>query len=162
MTETTITAEPGLPFISMSRTFKAPRELVYRAHVDPDLLVQWLGPRDLTMTIDRHEIRDGGVWRFVHRDADGNEHWFRGVYHGEPSPDQIVRTFEYEGTPGHVSLEWATFDEVDGRTTLRMNSVFQSVAARDAMIESGMEHGVNDSMERLEALLASLQPSKES
>jgi len=99
MTTTTITAEPGVPYIEISREFDAPRDLLFRAHTDPDLLVQWLGPRRLTMTIDRLEPRDGGTWRYTHRDADGTEYGFHGVYHGTPSPDGIVQTFEFGATP---------------------------------------------------------------
>ena len=156
MATTQITAEPGVPYIEIMREFAAPRELVFRAHVEPDLLVQWLGPRGLATTVDRLEARDGGTWRFVHRDADGNEYGFHGVHHGTPSPDGIVRTFEFEGTPGQVSLEWLRFEERDGRTLLRAHSVFQSVADRDAMIQSGMEQGVNDSFDRLDELVARL------
>ena len=158
MAKTQITAEPGVPYIEITREFEAPRELLFRAHVDPELLVQWMGPRRLTLTVDRLEARDGGTWRFVHRDAEGNEYGFRGVHHGTPSPEGIVRTFEFEGAPGHVSLEWLTFEERDGKTLLRANSVYQSVEARDAMVRSGMEQGVNDSMERLEELVARLAP----
>ena len=158
MATTQIIAEPGMPQIVITREFAAPRELLFRAYTDPALLVQWLGPRGLTMTIDRHDARDGGTWRFIHRDADGTEYAFHGVYHGTPSPDGIVRTFEFEGAPGHVSLETATFEEHDGRTLVRTNAVYQSVEDRDAMIRSGMEEGVNDSMERLEELLARLAP----
>jgi uncharacterized protein YndB with AHSA1/START domain len=154
MTRTQIIAEPGTQNIVITREFDAPRELLFRAYTDPELLVQWLGPRDLTMTIERHEMRDGGTWRYIHRDADGNEHGFHGVVHGTPSPDGIVRTFEYEGWPGHVSLETAIFEERPGGTLVRTQTVFQSVAARDAMLESGMESGVNDSMERLDELVA--------
>lgn len=158
MATTQIIAEPGVPQIVITREFDAPRELLFRAHTDPELLVQWLGPRALTMTIDRHDARDGGTWRFIHRDADGNEYAFHGVFHGTPSPDGIVRTFEFEGAPGHVSLETATFEERGGRTLLRMNAVYQSVEDRDAMVQSGMEDGVNDSMERLDELVARLAP----
>ena len=156
MAKTHITAEPGMPQIVITREFDAPRELLFRAFTEPDLLVQWLGPRDLTMTVDQHDARDGGTWRYVHRDAAGNEFSFHGVYHGAPSPDGIVRTFEFDGAPGHVSLETATFEDRGGRTLLRTNSVFQSVEDRDAMLQSGMEAGVNDSMERLEDLFARL------
>jgi len=156
MTTTTITAEPGVPYIEISREFDAPRDLLFRAHTDPDLLVQWLGPRRLTMTIDRLEPRDGGTWRYTHRDADGTEYGFHGVYHGTPSPDGIVQTFEFEGAPGHVSLDSLVLEERDGRTLLRGHSVFQSVEDRDAMIQSGMETGVNDSMDRLAELVARL------
>ena len=156
---TQITAEPGVPYIEITREFDAPREFLFRAHTDPELLVQWLGPRGLTMTVDRLEARDGGTWRYTHRDADGNEYGFHGVFHGTPSPDGIVQTFEFEGLPGHVSLEWLTFEERgDGRTLLRANSVYQSVADRDGMIQSGMESGVNEGYERLDELIARLAP----
>jgi uncharacterized protein YndB with AHSA1/START domain len=158
MAKAQITAEPGVPQILMTREFDAPRDLVFRAHVDPDLLVQWLGPRRLTMTVDCIEPRDGGAWRFVHHDADGHEYGFHGVFHGTPSPDGIVRTSEFEGFPGHVSLETATFEERDGKTLLRMNAVYQSVEDRDGHLQSGMEEGANESMERLEELVARLAP----
>ena len=158
MTTTQIIAEPGVPQIVITREFDAPRELLFRAHVDPELLVQWLGPRRLTMTVDHLDARDGGTWRFIHREADGTEYAFHGVFHGTPSPDGIVRTFEFEGTPGHVSLETLTFEEHGGRTLLRANAVYQSVEDRDAMIQSGMEEGVNDGMERLAELVARLAP----
>jgi uncharacterized protein YndB with AHSA1/START domain len=158
MAKLRIVAEPGVPQIMMTREFDAPRELLFRAHTDADLLMQWLGPRGLTMTIERFEPRDGGTWHFTHRDADGNEYAFRGVFHGTPSPDGIVRTFEFEGVPGSVSLETATFEDQGGRTLLRHNAVYQSVEDRDAMLQSGMEAGVNDSMERLDELIARLAP----
>lgn len=157
-TKTEIHAEPGSQQIIMSRAFDAPRELLYRAYTEPKLLERWLGPHGMTMTVVQQELRDGGVWRFVHRgDADGVEHGFHGVFHGDPSPNGVVRTFEYEGYPGHVSLETLTFEERDGQTIVHTNSVFQSIADRDGMVESGMEHGVNDSMEKLDELLAELR-----
>ena len=157
MATTNIIAAPGVPQIVITRAFDAPTTLLFRALTDPELLVQWLGPRDLTLVIDRHDPRDGGIWRYLHRDADGNEFGFHGVFHGTPSVDGIVRTFEFEGMPGHVSLETATFEERDGKTLLRTNAVFQSVADRDGMIESGMEAGVSDSMDRLDELIARLR-----
>jgi uncharacterized protein YndB with AHSA1/START domain len=159
MSKTEITAEPGIPMIVITREFDAPRELVFRAHADPGLLVQWLGPRDLTTAIDRYEVRDGGTWRYVQTDAEGNVYGFRGVFHGDPSPDAIVQTFEFEGVPGHVCLQSATFAERGGKTLMRTVSSFQSVEDRDAMVASGMERGVHDSGERLAELLAQLQAS---
>jgi uncharacterized protein YndB with AHSA1/START domain len=141
----------------MSREFDAPRDLVFRAHFDPELLVQWLGPRRLTMEIERHEARDGGTYRFIHRDQDGTEYGFHGVFHGTPTPDGAVRTFEFEGTPGHVSLETLTLEEHDGKTTLLANAVYQSVEDRDAMAASGMEKGVNEGYEKLDELLQRLK-----
>ena len=157
--KTQIIAEPGVPQIVITREFDAPRALLFRAYTDPELLVQWLGPRRLTMAIDHYDVRDGGTWRYIHRDADGNEYGFHGVFHGTPSPDDgVVQTFEFEGAPGHVSLETLTFEERGGRTLVHTNDVFQSVEDRDAAIASGMEEGVNDSMERLDELLSRLAP----
>jgi uncharacterized protein YndB with AHSA1/START domain len=156
MADMQLIAEPGVPSVVFTSEFDAPRDLVFRAYMEPELLVQWLGPRRLAMTIDRQEVRDGGRWRFINRGADGNEFGFHGVFHGEPSPDETVRTFEYEGAPGHVSLEKLTLEERDGRTLVRTISVFQSVEDRDAMVQSGMERGVREGVERLEVLLARL------
>jgi uncharacterized protein YndB with AHSA1/START domain len=154
-----LTAEPGVPQITTTREFDAPREILFRAHTEPDMLVQWLGPRDLTMTVDRLDNRDGGTWRFIHRDADGNEFGFHGVFHGAPSVDGIVRTFEFEGFPGHVSLETLTLEDRAGKTLVGTNVVFQSIADRDGMLQSGMERGYNESMDRLDELLANLVPA---
>ena len=146
-----IIAEPGTQQIVITRAFDAPRELVYRAYTDPDLLVQW---------IERHELRDGGRYRYIHRDENGVEAGFHGVFHGEPSLDGgVVRTFEFEGYPGHVSLETLILEEHDGKTLSLAVSVFQSVEDRDGMIASGMESGVNEGMEKLDGLLARLQVS---
>ena len=153
---TTVTAEPGTPFIEITRDFAAPVELLFRAHTDPDLLVQWLGPRRYTMLIDRYDSRDGGVYRYVHRGADGVEHGFRGVFHGTPSIGGIVQTFEYEGWPGHIALEALTFEPIDGGTRLHIRAVHQSVEDRDGMIQSGMEDGVNEGYEQLDALVAGM------
>jgi uncharacterized protein YndB with AHSA1/START domain len=159
MSKTAITAEPGIPMVTIAREFDAPRDLVFRAHTDPDLLVQWLGPRDLTTTIDRYEARNGGAWRYLQTDAEGSTYGFHGVFHGDPSPDGIVQTFEFEGAPGHVCLQTTTLTERGGKTLLRTTSAFQSVEDRDAMVASGMERGVHDSGERLAELLAWLQAS---
>ena len=159
MTKTQIVANPGMPYITLTREFNASPELLYRAHTDPELLAQWLGPRDLTMTIERFEARDGGVYHYTHHDAAGNAFGFHGVFHGTPSSAGIVMTFEFEGVPGHVALQWCTFEANGGRTLLRQNIVFQSVADRDGMLESGMEGGAADSMDRLEELIARLSPA---
>jgi len=156
MGTTSITAEPGVPIIDITREFDAPRDLLYRAHTEPDLLVQWLGPRRLTMKVDRYEVRDGGTWRYTHSEDDGTEYGFHGVFHGTPSPEGMVQTFEFEGAPGHVSLDSLTFEEHDGRTLVRARSVFQTVEARDAMVESGMERGVNEGYQRLDEMLVRL------
>lgn len=158
MGTTQITAEPGVPFIDVTREFEAPRALIFRAHTDPELLVQWLGPRQYTMVVDRYEVRDGGKWRYAHRGEDGNEYGFHGVFHGTPSPDSMVQTFEFEGAPGHVSLDSLRLEERNGRTVVRGHSVYQSVEDRDAMIQAGMEGGMNEGYDRLDELVARLAP----
>ncbi len=154
MSETKIQAPAGVPFIDVSREFDAPRDLIFRAFTEPDLLVQWLGPAKYEMVIEEYDVRAGGSWRYVHRDDAGNEYRFHGVFHGEPSPEGFVQTFEFEGAPGHVSLDKLVLEERAGKTVVHTHSVFQSVEARDAMIEHGMAEGMNEGFDRLDALLA--------
>jgi uncharacterized protein YndB with AHSA1/START domain len=160
MAKTQIVAPPGIPQILITREFAAPRELLFRAHTDPELLVQWLGPRRLTTTVECLDVQHGGTWRYTARDTDGSEYGFRGVFHGTPSPDGIVQTSEFEGVPGHVSLETLNFEERGDKTLIRSNSVYQSVEDRDGMIESGMESGLNEGYERLDELLAKLTAAR--
>ena len=157
MAKTEITAVPGTSQIVITREFEAPRDLVFRAYIDPELVTKWMGPRELTMEIKEFDVRDGGRWRYVSTDPDGNAYGFRGVFHGTPTPDLTVQTFEFDGVPGHVSLESLTLTEHDGRTLVRTVSSFQSVEDRDGMIASGMEGGVRQSDERMGELLAELQ-----
>jgi uncharacterized protein YndB with AHSA1/START domain len=156
MTDLTIDAPEGVPQVTMTREVAAPRDLVFRAFTEPDLLVQWLGPRRLTMTVDRYEVRDGGRWRYLHREEDGTEYGFHGVFHGDPTPDQMVQTFEFEGAPGNVQLDTARLEDVGGRTVIHMNSVFQSIQARDAMVGAGMAEGVKEGFDQLDELLGRL------
>ena len=159
MGETQLIAEPGIPQVVMTREFDAPRELLFRAYTEPELLEQWLGPRRLSMTVDRLDVRHGGEWRYIHRDDDG-EYAFRGVFHGTPSVDDgIVQTWEYEGAPGHVHLETATFEAHEGGTRLVLNAVYPSVESRDAEIAAGMEGGAREALERLDELVGTLQPA---
>ena len=137
---TRVMAERGKQELIITRVFDAPRKGV-QAHMDPDLVPQWWGPRRYTTVIDKMEARPGGSWRFVQYDAAGNKYAFRGVYHDVDSPERIVGTFEFEGTPGHVSLETTTFEEMGGRTKVTSRSVFQTVEDRDKMIKAGMEEG---------------------
>ncbi len=155
----TIIAEPGKQEFFTTREFDAPRALVFKAFVDPVLLKQWLGPRKLSMTVEKLEP-SGGSWRFVYKDKAGNEYGFHGVTHEVNEPSRMIRTFEFEGLPetGHVSLETAKFEELPGgRTRLTVQTVFQSVADRAGMIGSGMEQGTNESYERLDELLKKMK-----
>jgi uncharacterized protein YndB with AHSA1/START domain len=151
---TTITIPEGLPFIEIVREFDAPVEAVFRAHTDPELVKNWLGPRGYEMEIDHWDVRRGGGYRYVHRDGDG-EYWFNGVVHSASIEDGIVQTFEFEGFPGVVSLESQKLEDLgNGRTRVIGHSVYPTMEARDGMAQSGMEKGVNDGYERLDELLA--------
>jgi uncharacterized protein YndB with AHSA1/START domain len=156
MTATDFIVEPNVQEVVMTREFDAPRELVWRICNDPELRPQWWGPSGLTTVVEKMDVRPGGEWRVVQRDPEGNEFAFRGVYHLVDPPSKTVNTFEFEGVPGHVVLETATFEEIDGgaRTRLTMQSVFQSVEDRDGMVQSGMEGGATESMDRLADLVA--------
>jgi uncharacterized protein YndB with AHSA1/START domain len=154
-----MTADPGSHALQVSREFAAPAALLLRAHTEPELMAQWIGPRRLQTRFDRLEARDGGRYRFVQWGEDGTEHAFHGVFHGDPSVEGGIRqTFEYEGAPGHVSFETLTFEEHDGRTTLHATSVFTTVEARDMMLASGMEGGMTEGYERLDELIERLAP----
>ena len=158
--KTTILAEPGKQEMRITREFDAPRELVFQAFTDPELYVQWLGPRRLTMRLDTFEPKSGGRWRYLQKDQNGNEFGFHGVYHEVRASERIINTFEFEGLPetGHVALETLTLEALPGeRTRLIAQSVFQSVADRDGALQSGMEEGLNDSYERLTALLEKMK-----
>ncbi len=158
MSTTQIDAPAGVPFIDMCREFNAPRDLVYRAYADPELLIQWLGPRRYRMTIERYDLRDGGRWRYIHADDEGHQWGFHGVFHGTPSPDGIVQTFEFEGAPGHVALDQLTLETRGSKTLVRTHSVYQTVQARDSMVAGGMALGVDEGYARLDELLARLAP----
>ncbi len=155
--QTKIIAEKGKQELFIVREFEADRALVFKAFNEPDLLIQWLGPRNLTMEIEKMDNRSGGSYRYLHCDAKGNEYAFNGVIHEVTAPERIIRTFEFEGLPerGHVSLEIATFEALTGgRTKLTVQSIFKSVADRDGLVMSGMERGLVDSYERMDELLA--------
>jgi uncharacterized protein YndB with AHSA1/START domain len=150
-----VTAEPAKQDVIITREFDAPRELVFRAHADPKLYVQWLGPRGYEMVLDIFEPYSGGRYRYIHKDQNGNEFGFHGVFH-EISEDLLIQTFEFEGLPekGHVTLDTMRLEALPGdRTRITIQSLFQSVSDRDGMVQSGMERGMQEGYERLDELL---------
>ena len=138
----------------ITREFDAPVAKVFRAHTDPELLTQWLGPRDLEMTVDHFDCRTGGSYRYLHH-REGEEYGFRGTFH-EVRPDElIVQTFTFEGIPDGVALEKLVFEDLGGgRTRLVSTSLVDSFEDRDAFVAGGMEVGVREGYERLDELLA--------
>lgn len=153
MAETEIIIEPGKQDIVFKRVFDAPREVVFRALTDPSLIPNWWGPRRYETIVDVMEPRPGGRWRWIHRADDGAEYGFHGVYHDIVAPERVVQTTEFEGVPGHVGLETATLEEIDGKTHMLAVSLFPSVEDRDATVQSGMEAGALESFDRLAELV---------
>lgn len=155
MGDTEMIIEPGKQDIVFKRTFDAPRDIVFRAMTDPELIPNWYGPRKYETIVDVMEPREGGRWRFLHRGADGQEFGFHGVYH-EMTPERTVQTWEFEGYPGSVSLETAMLEERDGKTYMTAVSLAPSVEARDGLVASGMEGGARETYDRLDELVQSL------
>ena len=153
--EAHITAPPGQPVIEIVREFDAPVERVFRAHVDPELVVQWLGPRRLRMRLEQWDIRRGGSYRYLHVDEDGTEYGFWGAVHDVQPGRSITQTFGFDLEPDSPALETAVFTDLgDGRTRLKVISAVFDVATRDGMLSSGMEDGMQQSYQRLDELLA--------
>lgn len=146
----------GQPFITYEREFDFPVEDVFRAHKDPALISQWLGPRGYAMEVDHYDFRTGGSYSYLHTGPDGAAYRFSGVFHTVRENEFAIQTFEFGGYPDVVSLESMTFEDLgNGRCRLHGHSVYPSVAARDGMAQSGMEAGMSQGYERLDELLSS-------
>jgi uncharacterized protein YndB with AHSA1/START domain/predicted SnoaL-like aldol condensation-catalyzing enzyme len=144
--------------VMMTRVFDAPRELVWRAYTDPNLITRWWGPRYLTTTIDKMDLRPGGAWRYVSRAPDGKEFGFHGVFREIAPPARLAWTFEFEGMPGHVSVDTVRLEEhAGGKTKVTVTSLFDTKADRDGMVASGMESGQTEGTERLAELLKEMK-----
>ncbi|MFJ5862533.1 SRPBCC family protein [Pseudarthrobacter sp. NPDC092439] len=145
----------GLPFIDFEREFDFPVADVFRAHKDPGLIAQWLGPRRMKMDVDHYEFRTGGSYRYTHTGPEGVPYEFRGVFHTVRENEFALQTFEFGGYPDVVSLESMTFEDLGGgRCRIRGHAVYPSLEARNGMAESGMEGGMTEGYERLDELLS--------
>ena len=157
LTTARIEADPDVPIIRITRDFEATPAQLFRAHTDPDLYARWVGPDDLSTRVEHWDARRGGRWRFVNiREAEGEteEYAFRGCFH-EVREDRIVQTFTFEGMPDAVSLETLTFEDLgDGWTRLHAQSLVDSFEAREGMLASGMETGIQQGYAKLDGLLA--------
>jgi uncharacterized protein YndB with AHSA1/START domain len=150
----TVNAPEGLPFIEIVREFDAPVEAVFRAHREPELVKQWLGPRGYEMDIERWDFTSQGGYRYVHRNPEGEEYAFNGTFHTVRENEFAVQTFEFEGVPDVVAIESMTFEDLgDGRARIHIHSTYPTVEARDGMVASGMEGGLREGYERLDAIL---------
>jgi uncharacterized protein YndB with AHSA1/START domain len=153
--QTTIEADPNLPTIKIVREFDAPRDRVFRAWTDADLVAQWMGPKDTPTRIDHWDARTGGSWQYASTRGGETIASFYGSFHEVRPNERLVQTFTYTDVPDGVFLEIATFEDAgEGRTRVTMLSVIDTLEARDAMVASGMEKGVIDGFEALDGLLA--------
>jgi uncharacterized protein YndB with AHSA1/START domain len=148
---------PSETELMMTRVFDAPRELVFEAHTSAEHMRNWWGPRKYETISAEIDFRVGGKWRVVHRGPEGDEHAFRGEFREIVPPERIVWTFEYEGAPGQIAVETLTLEEQDGKTTLTAVSDWGSREARDAMGESGMLEGAEETWDRLEEYVETLR-----
>ena len=151
--QASIEADAKLPIIRITRDFSATPEQLFRAHIDPELFAQWIGPKYLRTRIEHWDAKTGGSWRFV-QEHDGTEYAFHGCFH-DVRPDRIVQTFTYDAEPDGVALETLWFEDLrDGRTRLHSQSLCDSFEARDGWLASGMDVGVNDGYAKLDAMVA--------
>jgi uncharacterized protein YndB with AHSA1/START domain len=151
----TVTTPSDLEIV-LTREFDAPRALVFSALSKPEHLRNWWGQTASTLASCEMDFRPGGKWRFVERDKDGQEWGFRGEVREVVPPERIVQTFEWEGLPGHISVETMLLEDLGSRTRVTVTSVFDSMEDRDGMLQSGMEKGAGESYDRLEAYLKTL------
>lgn len=150
-----LTVPEGQPFIDTEREFDFPVEDVFRAHKDPAMITQWLGPRGLKMEMDHYDFRTGGSYSYVHTGPDGVAYKFNGVFHVVRENEFAIQTFEYDGQPDVVAMDYMRFEALEGdRCRLVGHSVYPTVEARDGMAASGMEGGITEGYERLDTLLS--------
>ena len=142
--------------IRIERVFNAPRDRVFALYTDPELIPEWWGPHGTTAEVDEMDVRTGGRWRFIMHNSDGSQTGFRGAYREVTAPERIVQTFEWEPMAGHVSVETATFEDLGDRTRVVTTSIFHTTEERDGMLASGMEGGMQETFQRLDALIERL------
>jgi uncharacterized protein YndB with AHSA1/START domain len=141
--------------IVIIRSLDAPRELVFRAHTEPELLRRWLGPRTWELTECDIDLRAGGAWRYVMHGPDAATMVMHGVYREVAPPDRLVTTESFDDNwTGGETVNTTTFDEVDGVTTVTISVMYPSREARDGALATGMEAGLAEGYGRLEDLLA--------
>jgi uncharacterized protein YndB with AHSA1/START domain len=151
---TTITADPGLPFVDLVREFDAPAAAVFRAHTDPNLFAQWNGPRAITTNIVEFDATAGGRWKYTVPGEGDQEFGFHGIFHTVEPNTLIIQTFEFSLAPAQVGISFLSFEETAGRTRLSVHEVYPSVETRDAAMASGMEYGIKEGYDRLDEVLA--------
>jgi uncharacterized protein YndB with AHSA1/START domain len=141
----------------MERVFNATKEQLWKAHSTPELIAQWWGQDGTENTIEKLDFTNGGSWRFVSKDGQGNEYAFKGEYKDIKPMDSFSWTFEFEGMPGKVITESFEFEDMgDGKTKLTNLAHYATMEELEGMADSGMEAGANESWNRLERLVGTM------
>jgi uncharacterized protein YndB with AHSA1/START domain len=153
---TVFTAEPGEREVVITRAVNAPCEAVFEAMTNPTRIPQWWGPKSLTTTVDKMDVKPGGTWRFIQQDAQGNEYAFSGEYREVVYPERLVQTFHFEPEPDQESLDTLMCEVQDGKTKVTAHSVFSTVEVRDKALQEGMEEGARETWDRLAELVEEL------
>ena len=153
--DTTIEADPKVPTVKIVRDFDAPPDRVFTAFTDRDLVTRWLGPKDTPMDLKEWDATTGGRYRYDATRGGEVIASFYGSFHEVRPSERLVQTFTWEGMPDGVSLDCYTFEDLgDRRTRVTCLSVVDSFEVRDAILASGMEKGVLDGYEEIDAILA--------
>lgn len=151
-----LTAPVDTLAMEFTREFDAPMGALFRAHAEPDLVKLWLGPRELEMTIEEWDFRSHGGYRYTHTD-DSGAYGFNGTFHTVRDNEFILQTFEFDGAPDQVNIEYMWFEDMGGgRSRLRGRSICPNVEARDALLSCGMDGGMTEGYEKLDELLKTL------
>jgi uncharacterized protein YndB with AHSA1/START domain len=152
-----VIAPAAEPVIVTHRFIKAPVALLFRAWTEPELMKQWLGPRDMVMVSCEVDLRVGGGYRYVHRAPDGKEYGFHGKYLEIQKPNRMVCTFVFEMFPDNEAVDTLTLEEKDGGTLVTTHTRHPSLEARNGHLAGGMERGMSEGYERLEALAGKMK-----
>lgn len=152
-----ITTPSDLEFV-MTRTFNAPRVLVWDAWTKPEHVAKWWGCSESKITVCEIDLRVDGAWRYVLQTTDGSEFGFYGVYCEITPHEKLVHTSLYEPMPQYPTLVTVVFEERDGKTLMTETTRHNSTQARDGHLQSGLEGGAQQSLNRLEEYVASLAP----
>jgi len=154
MPKTNFTVKRETLEVAMDRVFDAPAAALWKAFTDPQFIVQWWGPRNMTTTIDKMDVKEGGQWRYIQRDPQGKDYAFHGVYEEIEEPRLLSNTFNFEGIPGnHEMYETVTLEEINGQTRAASTAHYANLEDLDGMLHSGMESGAVESWDRLAELV---------
>lgn len=151
-----VIAPANEPVIITHRFIKASPALLFKCWTTPEHMKNWLGPRELVMTLCEVDLRVGGSYRYVHRAPDGQEYGFHGKYLEIDAPHRMVCTFVFEMFPQNEAIDTLTLEEKDGGTLVTTHSRHPSIEARNGHLSGGMERGMSEGYERLEALVQKL------